>query len=44
MTISSSASSTMGFGAGLVVADADYLYISADTNLWRRIAIPTNSW
>lgn len=44
LTVSSSSASTMGYGAGLMASDSNYLYVSIGTNLWGRIAIPTNTW
>lgn len=43
-TITSATNSTLGYGAGMVACDTNYIYVSIATNLWRRIAIPTNSW
>ena len=43
-TVSSSTNSTLGYGAGLLTMDTNYLYLSIGTNTWRRIAIPTNTW
>ena len=43
-TVTSATNSTLGYGAGLVTCDTNYLYVSVATNTWRRISIPTNTW
>lgn len=41
-TVTNSTNSTLGYGAGLVCADSNYVYVSVATNLWRRAAL--SSW
>ncbi len=43
-TITHSTNSTLGYGAGLITCDTNYIYVSVATNTWRRVAIPTNTW
>jgi hypothetical protein len=43
-TVTHSTNSTLGYGAGLMTMDTNYLYLSIGSNTWRRISIPTNTW
>ncbi|HEV2693412.1 MAG TPA: hypothetical protein VG347_11000 [Verrucomicrobiae bacterium] len=40
----SSASTTFGYGPGLLACDANNLYVSTGMNAWSRINLPTNAW
>ena len=42
LTITSSNSTTWGYGAGYACADTNYFYLSVGTNLWKRTAL--SSW
>jgi hypothetical protein len=39
-----SASTTFGYGLGLLACDANNLYVSIGTNVWGRISLTTNAW
>lgn len=41
-TISTATNSTFGFGAGLMLCDTNYVYVSVGTNRWKRAAL--SSW
>jgi hypothetical protein len=43
-TVTHSTNSTLGYGAGLMTMDTNYIYVSIGSNAWRRISIPTNTW
>lgn len=38
-TITNSTDSTFGYGAGLMLWDTNYVYVSVGTNLWKRTAL-----
>ena len=40
-TITNSTDTTWGWGAGLIVPDSGYIYVSVGTNLWKRAALST---
>ena len=40
-TVTNSTDSTFGYGAGLICADTNYIYVSWTTNGWKRVALST---
>jgi len=41
-TVTNSTDTTFGYGAGLMIFDTNYVYVSVGTNLWKRAALA--SW
>jgi hypothetical protein len=40
-TVATATSTTWGFGAGIVCADTNYVYVSVGSNVWKRAALST---